>query len=174
MKTAVVAPSSPVIAFLVVLTIFISSCAGAQTPSASLLGGKEARTIIYELGYVTFAAGVGGIQATLSATDPAEALYFRTFWVLGGASTPGLNLASSESGLGFAALHGDTHLTEIVDYYWNTLIGFGYTGTTEALTSESVTYFFDDGERRYRAVLAAVGDDVTVSFTPVVTLTASK
>ena len=44
----------------------------------------------------------------------------------------------------------------------------------KAFTPKSTVYLFDNGERQYRAVFVTVGDDIVVSFTPVVSLAAAE
>lgn len=179
MKTAIATLSAPSIALLFVLALFIGGQAGAQTPSqlmfANQLNSEDTLIGSYESGYVAFAAGAGGVQATLSATEPKDASpYFKTFQVTRGAFTPGLNPVRLGADLGFTVRHGRTYLTETLDYYWNTFVGFGYAGMMKAFTPKSTVYLFDNGERQYRAVFVTVGDDIVVSFTPVVSLAAAR
>lgn len=179
MKTAIATLSAPIIAVLFVFGLFISSHAGAQTPSrlmfANHLDSEDTLTGSHESGYIAFAAGARGVQATLSATEPEDASpYFKTFRVTQGALTPGLNPVMLGADLGFTARHGDTYLTETIDYYWNTFVGFGYTEMMKAFTPESMEYLFDNGERQYRAVFTTLGDDIGVSFTPVARLAAAR
>ncbi len=179
MKTAIATLSVPIIAVLFIVGMFISSHAAAQTPSrlmfANHLNSEDTLTGSHESGYIAFAAGAGGVQATLSATEPENASpYFKTFRVTRGALTPGLNPVVLGTDTGFWVRHGSTYLTETIDYYWNTFVGFGYTGMMKAFTPGSMEYLFDNGERQYRAVFTTVGDDIDVSFTPVARLIASR
>jgi hypothetical protein len=180
---AIAALFAPSIALLLVLALFVSSHAGAQTPARLMFANQHCSehtlTSNHESGYVGFVAGASGVQATVSATQAANAsLYFKTFRATHGAVALTPAAATSYVALGsepgFEALHGYTHLSETIDVYWNTFVGFGYTGTMKEFTPESMVYLFDNGINQYWAVFTMVGEDVKVSFTPVATLVASR
>ncbi len=182
-KTAVAALFTPSLILLVVLALFVSSHAGAQTPTRLMFANQHCSentlTSSHESGYVGFVAGASGIQTTLSATQAATApLYFKTFQVTHGAVALTPAAATSYVALGsepgFEALHGYTHLSQTIDFYWNLFVGFGYTGMMKEFTPESMVYLFDNGVNRYWAVFTMTGEDVKVSFTPVATLVASR
>lgn len=181
-KTAIAALFAPSLALLLALALFVGSHAGAQTPARLMFANQHCKentlTSRHESGYVGFVAGARGVQATVSATQATNApLYFKSFRVTQGAValTPA---ATSYVALGtepgFEALHGYTYLSETIDVYWNTFVGFGYTAMMKEFTPESMVYLFDNGVNRYWAVFTMVGEDVKVSFTPVATLVASR
>jgi len=181
-KTAIASLFAPSIMLLLVLTFFVGSHAGAQTPAHLMFANQHCAehtlTSNHESGYVGFAAGESGVQATLSAAQTVNApLYFKTFQVTRGAValTPSAaNYVALGTEPGFEALHGYTHLSKTIDFYWNTFVGFGYTGMMKEFTPESMVYLFDNGVNQYWAVFTMVENDVKVSFTPVATLVASR
>jgi hypothetical protein len=181
-KTAIVALFTPSLALLLVLALFVGSHADAQTPARLMFANQHCTentlTSSHESGYVGFVAGASGVQATVSATQAANAsLYFKTFRATHGAvalTSAATSYVALGSEPGFEALHGYTHLSETIDFYWNTFVGFGYTAMMKEFTPESMVYLFDNGINRYWAVFTMTGEDVKVSFTPVATLVASR
>jgi len=178
-KTAIAALFAPSLALLLVLAIFVSSHAAAQTGPNLMVANahcnEDTMTAEHNLGYVSFVAGTNGVQATVSTTQAVGGSpFFKTFHVTGGTSQGLHHVTAGTSGVGFEALHAYTNLSEIIDYYWNTFVGFGYIATMDSFSPESMVYTFDNGVSRYEAVFTAQGDDIGVSFTPVPTLFASR
>lgn len=178
-KTSIAALFAPSVVFLFVLAFFVSSHAGANGVAHLSVGNahcdEDTLTQDHTWGYLSFAAADHNLQTTISATEFAGASpLFRSFRVTQGALEPGLNQVVASAEVGFEAVHAYTHLSETIDYYWNSLTGLGYTQQMISFTSQSMEYRFASAEKQYRAVFAVVGDDITVSFTPVATLVASR
>lgn len=170
---------APSIALLLVLAFFVGGHAGAQSATHMSVGNAHCDEPVlshnHEWGYLSFAAADASLQTTVSATDFAGASpLFRSFRVTQGTLEPGLNEVVASAEVGFKAVHAYTHLSVTIDYYWSTLTRLGYAGDMKAFTPESMTYLFHNAEKQYRAVFAMVGDEITVSFTPVATLVASR
>ncbi len=122
--TSLLAPS---LALLFVLAIFVSSHAGAQTPAGVMFTNHHCTegTLLnsHESGYVSFVAGTGGLQGTLSATETAGASYFKEFHVTQEAVTltPGsAKQVALGTEPGFQALHGYAGLSSTIDFYYTT------------------------------------------------------
>ena len=180
-KSAIATLFAPSIALLLVLAVFVSSHASAQTPAGLMFTNHHctAGTMLnsHESGYVSFVADAGGLQGTLSATETAGASYFKKFHVTQGAVTltaEGATQVALGTEPGFQALHGYAGLSQTIDFYYTTFTGSGYTAEMLAFTPESMEYLFTNGDRQYLAVFTMVENDVDVSFTPVVTLVASR
>lgn len=180
-KPAIAALFAPSLALLFVLAIFVSNHAGAQTPAGLMFTNHHCTegTLLnsHESGYVSFVTGAGGLQGTLSATETAGASYFKKFHVTQGAvtlTTEGAKQVALGTEPGFQALHGYAGLSQTIDFYYATFTGSGYTAEMMAFTPESTEYLFTNGDRQYLAVFTMVDSDVDVSFTPVVTLVASR
>ena len=178
-KTALTALFAPSVVFLLVLAFFVGSHAGANGVSHLSVGNahcdQHALSTHHEWGYLSFAAAEHSLQTTVSATEFAGASpVFSSFRVIQGTLEPGLNEVVASAEVGFEAVHAYTHLSETIDYYWNTFVGLGYTPTIVAFNPERMEYVFSNGVSQYRAVFSMVDDDTTVSFTPVAKLFASR
>lgn len=61
---------------------------------------------------------------------------------------------------GFDALHADTSLTEVIDYYWNALSALGFTGSVAGVSRQVTSYSFKNGDSRLEAVFTQRGSDI--------------
>ena len=183
-KTAISALFAPGIVLLLVLAFFVGGQADAQTPVRLMFANQHCSedTLSHQhrSGYLSLVSGASGVQTTLSATKTAHSSpYFRSFQVTHGAvtlmPTPGAaNYVAMGTEPGFQAVHGFTHLSEVIDFYWYSFYGFGYSGLMKSFTPESMVYFFEKGVTRYWAEFIMVGDNVNVRFIPVAPLVASR
>ncbi len=177
--TSLLAPS---IMFLLILAIAISGHAGAQTASRLTLGNAHCENPIlshnHKLGFIGFAAGPSGLNTTVSATPfPGASPLFSLLQATQGALVQGSNHVMSEtSETGFKALYSYASMTELLDYYYKSLVGLGYTAQMKAFDRDGIVYVFTNDVSQYEARFAFddVSNDITVSFTPVATLVASR
>lgn len=65
---------------------------------------------------------------------------------------------------GFQAVHADTSLTEIVDYYWNTLTELGFESSVKTMSRHEIVYAFENGDRAVTAVFSQQGDRVVADL----------
>ena len=123
-------------------------------------------------GYVSFVAGTNGVQATVSATQVANAYLFKTFQM--GVAEGAHHVVGGLPEMGFKALHGYSNLSAAISYYWDTFTGMGYSATLASLGTDTSTYTFENGVSSYEAVFTMVDQDIAVTFTPVPTLYAGR
>lgn len=178
-KTAITALFTPGIVLLLVLAFFVSGHASAHSTSNMSVGNAHCNeptmTHHHTMGYLSFAAGDNGLHTTVSAANFAGASpLFSSFQVTQGALETGLNQVVASADVGFEAVHAYTDMTAVIDYYWESLTGLGYTQRMVAFTPQSMEYRFSSAEKEYRAVFTMVEDEIQVSFTPIATLVASR
>jgi hypothetical protein len=62
--------------------------------------------------------------------------------------------------VGFQAVHADTSLTEVTDYYWNALGTLGFAGSVAGVSRAVASYSFTYGDSRLEAVFTQQGSDI--------------
>ena len=178
-KTAITALFTPGIVLLLVLAFFVGSQADAHSSSNMSVGNAHCNeptmTHNHVMGYLSFSAADNGLHTTVSAAKFAGASpLFSSFQVTQGALEPGLNQVIASADVGFKAVHAYTDMTAVIDYYWDSLTGLGYTQQMIAFSPQSMEYRFSSAEKQYRAVFTMVEDEIQVSFTPIATLVAGR
>lgn len=152
--------SSLVATFTVVLFLFSASLSSAQTQPTVLTTLQNASSVAVP-GYISLSldegselrVGLSDVQARSSSP-----MY----------QTVGLKQRQPEPG--FQAVHADTGLTEIVDYYRNTLtlteLGFG--SLVETISRYGVVYAFEKGDHAMTAVFTQQDDSVAADLSWIV------
>lgn len=148
-----------VVALVVTLVTVATPSSLSSAQNVEAVSTLQYASPVVAPGYLGLGNDVGGLIVSFSRAKRA-------------ASSPLVEAAEvteGPHGLDLRALHADTSLTEIVDYYWRALTGLGFTGSVKASTRGKVTYAFVDGERHLEAVFTWQGGDVTadLSWTPV-------
>ena len=177
--TSLLAPS---VMFLLISAIVISGHAGAQTASRLALGNAHCENPVlshnHKLGFIGFAAGPRGLNTTVSAAPfPGASPLFSSLQATQGALVQGSTHVMAEtSETGFEALYSYASMTELLDYYYNTLVGLGYTAQMKAFDRDGIVYIFTNGVSQYEVVFTFddISNDIKVGFTPVATLVASR
>lgn len=75
-----------------------------------------------------------------------------------------LGLKQGQPDTGFRAVHADTSLTEIVNYYWSRLAELGFESSVAITDRYRVVYAFGNGERELTAVFTQQGDAVVADL----------
>ena len=164
------------VAIVLAAAFGISGLAAAQTGHNLMVANahcSEGLFAEHNQGYVSFVAGAGGVQATVSTTQAANAYSFKTFQITGGAAGA-QHVVGGLPEMGFKALHGYSNLSAAISYYWDTFTGMGYSATLASLGTDTSTYTFENGVSSYEAVFTMEEDDISVTFTPVPTLYAGR
>lgn len=83
----------------------------------------------------------------------------------GGFSTAGLSTATlQKSGTWFSSVHLGSSLSEVSDYYQNTLTQLGFEGTTESVSETLMVWTFEKGGRQLSAVFNRGGNGVVANI----------
>lgn len=145
--------SSMVATLIVVLFLFSVSLSSAQTqPTVPTL---QSASSVAVPGYISLSVDEGG-ELQVSFSDVRARSSSPRFQTLG--------LKQGQPEAGFRAVHTDTSLTEIVDYYWNTLTDLGFQSSVKTMSRYKIAYAFENGNRDLTAVFTEQGDSVVADL----------
>lgn len=75
-----------------------------------------------------------------------------------------VGLKQGQTKAGFRTVHANTSLTEILDYYWNTLTELSFESSVETMSRFDMVYAFENGNRAVTAVFSQQGNSIVADL----------
>lgn len=134
---------------LLAASMTLSAVGLAQTGTATGHASPVVAPTYLGLGYVQ-----GTLQVSTSSSSAADLSPL----------VQAITFKDGQQPAGFKALHADTTLSEVVDYYWTTLSELGFTNAMDAASRRVVSYRFENGDSRLLAVFTQNEGDVVADL----------